>query len=99
MFPITVRIIIVNWFLWKKKYNDDETNVRRQSVEPSSSSQISLDKTSLVTTEQADRRNDMVRVTYISGNVYEGHMSKWNPSGAGRLSLDDGAVVYEVTLR
>lgn len=38
-----------------------------------------------------------VRVTYKSGNVYEGYMVKWVPSGEGRLFLHDG-VTYKVIL-
>lgn len=74
----------------------------KKSLEPlsSSSSQNLPGETSpeTGTMETVDEQHSMVRVTYKSGNVFEGRMSKWSPHGVGRLSFNNGATIYEVTL-
>jgi len=46
--------------------------------------------------ETIGETQNMYRVTYTSGNVFEGQVSEWIPHNAGRLCLDDDTI-YEVT--
>lgn len=49
--------------------------------------------------ETISELNNLVRVTYESGNVFEGHVTEWIPHGRGHLYLHDNGVTYEVTSR
>lgn len=46
-----------------------------------------------------DERYSLVRVTYESGNVFEGQITEWMPHGTGHLYLNENGIIYEVTLR
>lgn len=49
--------------------------------------------------EAISELNNLVRMTYESGNIFEGRMTEWIPHGTGHLYLKANGVTYKVTSR